>query len=165
MSLKDYENLSNILKQKNINEDRIKKIMIDVKKSKIFEEDKFIDENYDKWLILEQKSNIIFGDIPSEEKVRKLKYINDINQRILEKTKEVEEKLGKRFSIGTKVFTNKYGRTPLHDAICNKNINFVIECANSKDYINCVDNSGHTPLECAYYYCFPEAIDILIKVV
>lgn len=177
MSLQDYEKFSSILKSKNINDDNMKKIMEDIKKSKIFEEDKDFEYDYDKWLLLDKQADIIFSNKSRLEKKIELSQINKYKKekikeqlesnekRILQKINEfslfVYQKPNLSVENKKEVFNGKYGRTPLHEAICSKDLNFVIECKNKKMYLNSVDNSGNTPLECAYYYCFPEAVSIL----
>lgn len=56
-----------------------------------------------------------------------------------------------------------YGRTPLHQAIADKDIKTIQEYANEKKYIFDIDNNGNTPYDMAYQEGYEEAISVLKK--
>jgi ankyrin repeat protein len=56
-----------------------------------------------------------------------------------------------------------YGRTPLHQAIANKDIKTIEKYVSEKKYIFDVDNNGNTPYDMAYQEGFEEAIVLLKK--
>lgn len=155
--------------------------MNDLRESEIFEESEEWDEEVD-WELLDQQSDILFGDLDPKAK---LKAINDIDignieekkakkerdqryydteKRIRQKTKEMEERglTEPESEVEEEEPTPKpvtrYGRSPLHEAIAMKDICLVKKFVKRGLFLTDIDNNGHTPMEMAYYEGYEEAM-------
>ena len=60
-------------------------------------------------------------------------------------------------SIGLSI-TTRYGRSPLHEAIAMRNIRLVKKYIKKGDYLDEIDNNGHTAMEMAFYENYKEAL-------
>jgi len=56
-----------------------------------------------------------------------------------------------------------YGRTPLHQAIADRDIKSIEKYGREKKYIFDIDNNGNTPYDMAYQEGYEEAIVVLKK--
>lgn len=182
MSIVERNQMLQNLHHDKVSRDRIKFIMNDLDKSGIFIEPELEYEEDDLIFVLEKESDILFSNLSASEKIKALReiklknaehsqvnfgqnyfYINEI--RIQEKQKELIDKgiVHSDYSkqIKTDVFYNRYGRTPLHEAIAAKDIKTIRKYARQGKYLSCKDNNGHTPIEMAYYKKYKEALSIL----
>ena len=182
MSLFEQNRMLHILYRNGVGRKNIKTIMADLTTTDIFTEeleDEFDDES---WRLLEEEAMILFSNKARREKVKEIKILKkkqkeyekhkmtqyDIEQesRVLKKREELikkgvidpdakdpfeDEKKDTKTSI-------RYGRTPLHEAISMKDIKVVKKYLQSGQFLDVLDNNGHTPLEVAFYEDYTEAL-------
>ena len=54
----------------------------------------------------------------------------------------------------------RYGRSPLHEAIAYRNMEYVKKCIREGKYLDSSDNNGNTPREMAYYEGWMDAVKL-----
>ena len=59
---------------------------------------------------------------------------------------------------------NRYGRSPLHEAIAFRNLEFVKKCIKENKYLDSIDNNGNTPREMAHYEGWFEVLKLFDRV-
>jgi len=93
--------------------------------------------------------------ISSDARVR-LKRQELIGKNILKPDKEDELEV---FEI-EHLEQNRYGRTPLHEAIAIRDLELVKQYISQGVHLETKDNNGHTPKEMAYYEGYEEALKV-----
>ncbi len=58
----------------------------------------------------------------------------------------------------------RYGRSPLHEAIAYREIEYVKKCIKEGKYLDAIDNNGHTPREMAFYDGWMDAVKLFSEV-
>jgi ankyrin repeat protein len=98
----------------------------------------------------------------------KLDYNEDYGDDIFSEEQKIEEPfLNEPHFLNKKKLkkdnTLTYGRTPLHQAIADKDIKTIEKYVSEKKYIFDIDNNGNTPYDMAYQEGYEEAISFLKK--
>jgi hypothetical protein len=180
MFLQDQNQMLQILHRKNIKRSHVDKIMTDLEQSGIFDDSYIPRESLDD---LNEAADWIFSDASPEEKSSNLKRLEkekeeerqnkrqNKNEYSLEKEKRILIKIenfvaqgvvkpkkdkGEKVSIND--HQNRYGRSPLHEAIAMKDIALVKKYIKEEKYLDLTDNNGHNPQEMAFYENYKEAI-------
>ena len=178
MSLQEKNKILYIFHKNGVSRKHIKKIMIDLQESGIFN-DLSEEEITDDWVDLEMEADVLFSNKSKSEKIKYLKEIRDKERQkeqvkktpyLLEQEKRVEAKRNELIEQGIidpdKDFSfeesdetiTRYGRTPLHEAIAMRDIELVKKYIKSGEYLEATDNNEHTPLEMAFYDGYQEAL-------
>ena len=181
MSLQEQNRMLQILHKNGGSRKNIEIIMNDLKESKVFNDSEDEDDLME-ILFLEKQANWLFSSVDNSEKMdaiktikknqedyemmkRRSQYIIDQEKRI----QKIQEDLIKRGLvppnklkytqeiIGSSVIT-RYGRSPLHEAISMRNICLVKKYIKRGDYLEEIDNNGHTAMEMALYEDYKEAL-------
>jgi hypothetical protein len=186
MSLIEQNRMLVILHKNGVSRKNIDTIMTDLNESDIFED--YLDEIQDDedWRLLEEESMILFGGADARtkiEEIRKIKnkkeeleksqltqYYKEQSIRVHDKIEELSKsgKIKPNDNRGKKTKKDKkyqdvnirYGRTPLHEAISMKSIKLVEKYIKSGEFLEIIDNNGHTPLEMAFYENYTEALEL-----
>lgn len=175
MALHEQNRMLQILYKNGVDRKNVRIIMIDLKKSGIFDEDEIQDDIW--WEEIDEKAISSFSELEKLEAIndiyierikesdhRQNKFFYEHEQRIIAKMKEMEE----RNLTGSdpdeeepaEFNTTRYGRSPLHEAIVMKDIRLVKKCVKEGLYLDCEDNNGHTPMEMAYYEGYKDAMAV-----
>ena len=181
MSLQEQNRMLQILHRKKISRKNIKVIMNDLKESGIFNDPEDEDNDRD-WEVIDQKADVWFSnELTPTEKLKAVYTINVdyrkqseilrsqnlliIEQRIQKKMREMERrglvKIDEEDRSEERIlFSSRYGRTPLHEAIAMRDLPLVKKYIKQRLYLAHLDNNGHTPIEMAHYKGYEEAIKI-----
>lgn len=58
----------------------------------------------------------------------------------------------------------RFGRSPLHEAVAYRNIEYVKKCIRERKYLDAMDNNGNTPREMAFYEGWMDAVKLFSEV-
>jgi len=182
MSLWDRNLYLQTLHKIGANRKQIDYIMKDIDKSGIFDinnEDDHFDE-------IDAITNIKFDDKRTKEEKEHEIALKEL-QFLLKKEKEKEEKRGLMITeemikrkqqeyvkMGLiceedideteesykKEISDRYGRSPLHEAIAFRDIKLIKRYIKERKYLDTVDNNGNTPKEMAYYEGWVEVVNL-----
>lgn len=175
-----------ILAKNHVSSKNVNKIMADLDRAGIFDEEIIIDEDfgYEYDIIAEQEAEAAFGEISIAAKKEKLSQpcekkrtaLQEQNERIFQerfksKVAEMSQDLQERgicsfeemdLNMDDNGDPIRYGRNKLHEAIALRDMNLIKELVENEPYlIEGIDNNGHTPFEMSYYEGFAEAYNYL----
>ena len=178
MSIVERNRFLQILHNNGTKRQYIKKILLDTKN--LFDEAE--ENDYDP---LDTISEEIFDNKDRTEEelehVMKISFVTNIAkesrlrhnemifyQKFMEKQKEIElhENIqNEPMSVNNDKLKNipvsyKYGRSPLHQAIACGDLKVAKILIKQGKYLECQDNSGHTPQEMAHYMGYQKAIKL-----
>ena len=186
MSLRDRNLFLQILHKNGATRKQVDYIMKDIDSEDIFEE----MEEYGYLDDIEEVADILFNpnsttkekkdavnSLKTDEKIRKIAQ----RGRIVVTEKMIKEKQREYIKMGIvredkeedsdvleeeyeELGNSRYGRSPLHEAIAFRNLEFVKKCIKENKYLDEIDNSGNTPREMAYYEGWFEVLKLFDKV-
>ncbi len=185
MSLRDRNLFLQILYKNGATRKQVDYIMKDIDSGNIFEE----IEEYNYLDEIEEVADILFNPNSTvKEKKDAIKSLKDsgkfgkiakkgkivITEKMIKEkqreyikmglVKEDEEDIGILEDEYEELGDNRYGRSPLHEAIAFRNLEFVKKCIREGKYLDSIDNNGNNPREMAYYEGWFEILKLFDKV-
>ena len=187
MSLRDRNLFLQILYKNGATRKQVDYIMKDMDNEDIFEE----IEEYNYLDDIEEVADILFNPNSTvKEKKDAIKYLKDNEEfrkiakkgKIVITEKMIKEKQKEYIKMGLvkededqednnmleegyeELGETRYGRSPLHEAIAFRNLEFVKKCIKENKYLEDIDNNGNNPREMAYYEGWFEVLKLFDKV-